>query len=287
MDSNVHLEFPRVAIVGVGLIGGAIGKALLSRKKTESVIGIGRNEQRLQRALDLNAVTEFTTDFDAGVVEADVVVVCTPVNRIAEFSVRAAKITKPTALITDAGSTKSEIVAAVHNQIGDSPNKFIGSHPMAGGEKTGVDNSDPDLFVDQNVIITPDARSDSQLTKKCELFWQTMGANTKIMSPDLHDQTVAEISHVPHVMASILAASTDSAAVEFASSGWRDTTRVASGDVEMWRHILDQNRIHILKSLDNLRRQFDAFHQALESQDDETIVQILQQGKQKRDVVAG
>lgn len=286
MNSDLQFEFPRVAIVGVGLIGGAIGKALLARSKAEEIIGIGRNETRLERAVELKAITEFTTDLDAGVAQADVIVVCTPVNRIAEFSLQAAKSSKSTALITDAGSTKSKIVGAIEGQLGNLKNKFIGSHPMAGGEKTGVEHSDADLFVEQNVIITPTSLSDSELTKKCELFWQSMGARTTMMDPEVHDQAVAEISHVPHTVASILAASTDSSALPFASSGWRDTTRVAAGDIEMWRHILDQNRIHILKSLDNFRRQFDAFHQALDQQDDEAIVQLLQQGKQKRDVVA-
>lgn len=273
------------AIVGVGLIGGSVGRALIERKIASRVVGIGRNLERLQQAQASNSITDCSTELEHAVGQADVVVICTPVERIVDFAVKAIRHCSADTLITDAGSTKRTIVEAVHIEVPQARN-FVGSHPMAGSEKGGEPNADSKLFVNRPAIVTPSDFADSNFVVQCEAFWKSIGANAFTMEAAKHDQVVSSISHLPHVLASILAANTPESMLPFASTGWLDTTRVASGDVELWRQILSQNHDLVLESLDDFAGRVASFRDALKQNDFEHISKVLQEGKQRRDVMA-
>ena len=277
--------YDQVAIIGVGLIGGSIGLGLLNRIMAKSVVGIGRNAERLQRAVDIGAISRFTTDVSEGVADADVVVVCTPVGSIVDFVVAAAQAAPADVLITDGGSTKRQIVQEVQQRLGEK-NVFVGSHPMAGSEQTGAEFADADLYVDRDVILTPTAETKHDLVDRCQEFWATLMAEVHIMSPDEHDSVVASISHSPHVMAALLSAATPENHLPFASTGWNDTTRVAAGNVEMWQQIIQQNKASLQTSLARLQGLLERFSKALDTDDVATIRRLLEEGKSKRDAVA-
>jgi prephenate dehydrogenase len=272
-----------VAILGVGLIGGSIGLALRRRGLARRVVGVGRRESSLAKALQRGAVTEATTDLARGVAEAELVVVCTPICNIVEYVRAAAEHAPPGVIVTDAGSTKGEIVAA----LDDLPRgaAFVGSHPMAGSEKTGPEFAEEDLFQDRVTIVTPTPNTPPHAVQAVEEFWQALGSRTVRMSPDEHDAAVAAISHVPHLAASALAAATPEEWVSLAAGGWSDTTRVAAGDVELWRQILTVNRSHVLRSLSEFETTLAAFRAALARGDDAELVRLLEQGKRRRDAV--
>ena len=279
--------FPTLSIVGVGLIGGSLGLAVRKHKVAHRVIGVGRNRHSLQHALDLGCVDEFTTDLYHGVRESDLVVVCTPVESIASFIQQAALNARPKTLITDAGSTKAEIVKEVEADLRKhkSSVEFVGSHPMAGSEKNGVEHSRADLFEGHAVIITPTAKTSDDAVERVHDFWRALGANVFKMSPAEHDRAVATISHVPHVVAAALASAAPEECLPLAGRGWLDTTRIAAGDPELWRQILAQNRGHVLKGLAQFEKVLAAIRAALENEDDARLVKLLQAGKNLRDAM--
>ncbi len=278
-------QWDSVAIIGVGLIGASIGLALKKRGLAQRIIGIGRNAPRLQEACDQGAVTDFFTDMDRGVADAQLIVVCTPVGHIASHVRQAAAASAPTALLTDAGSTKSQIcreLAATPELVA----RFVGSHPMAGSEKSGARHGRADLFVDRVTVVTPSQDSSPDLASQIEDFWRSLGSRVLRMTPDAHDAAVAAVSHAPHVIASVLAAATPDEHLALAGSGWGDTTRVAAGDAELWRQIVLQNRQPILRTLDEFTAMLAQFRAALDAEDGQQIAHLLELGKRRRDAFA-
>lgn len=285
MPNDTQFLFNRVAVIGVGLIGGSIGKGLLRRNIARNVIGIGRNAERLQKAIEFGAITETSTDIAAGVCRADVIVVCTPVNSITEFVTVANESSPDDSLITDAGSTKHQIIREVNERLGND-HCFVGSHPLAGGEKTGAEFAEESLFDNRDVILTPVETTRPSALNRCETFWKSLGAQVKSMSPQEHDAVVSSISHLPHVIAALLSSTTPVDHIPFASTGWNDTTRVAAGDVEMWNQIIQQNKTQLRSSLSKFETLLEQFNNALDNNDFATICRLLEQGKNKRDAVA-
>ena len=276
-----------IAIVGVGLIGGSIGLAARERKLARSIVGIGRRLEPLQTALARGAITHATTDLARGVSDARLVVVCTPVATIVPTIRTALECVPPGALVTDAGSTKASIVAACEEaaRATGSRGRFVGSHPMAGSHKTGVDASTADLFVDRKVIVTPTDRTPLDATTEVKQFWQSLGAQLVELTPDAHDEAVAAISHLPHLVAATLAGSTPRELVPLAAGGWRDSTRIAGGDPELWRQILTDNRGHVLRALDRLMTHLSEIKRSLADGDDASLLRHLEAGKGIRDAL--
>lgn len=273
-----------VAIIGVGLIGGSIGLALRRRKLARNVIGIGRRESSLSIARDRGAVTSATTVLNQGVADAELVVVATPVDQIVDHVRQAAAHCRPGALITDVGSTKTSIVEMLDGEL-ERDVEFVGSHPLAGGEKAGPDFSRDDLFDGCVVIVTPTERTPPSAVERTVGFWTSLGASVCQMSPSAHDGAVAATSHLPHIVASTLAAATPQECLALVASGWRDTTRVAAGSPRLWEQILRQNRPRVLQSLDEFAKVLDSFRDALQRDDAERIAKILETGKRNRDAV--
>lgn len=273
-----------VAIVGVGLIGGSIGLALRERKLARQVVGIGRNADSLARAEKLGCITRSTTDLAAGVADADVVIVCTPVTQIAAQVREIAKAAPDGALITDAGSTKGAIVKAVGNKLPRGV-RYVGSHPLAGSEKSGAEFATPDLFEGRVVVVTPRPATAKSDLEDTAMFWQSLGATVLVMSPAEHDKALATTSHVPHMVAAALAQMTPAELLPLTAGGWRDTTRIAAGDSGLWTEILLENRDSVLRSLGKFEKTLAAFRTALENRQAARVTKLLSEAKQHRDAL--
>jgi prephenate dehydrogenase len=273
-----------VAIFGVGLIGGSIGLALRQRSLCPSVVGIGRDMRRLEAALERGAITRATTDVGQAVGDADVVVVCTPVRRVANHVLLVAAASRPDTLITDVGSTKLRIVAEIESCL-PADRLFVGSHPLAGSDKSGVEFASSRLFQDRTVVITPTDRSGPEAVRRITEFWSALDAVPVTMPPESHDRALAQTSHLPHIVAAALAAGTPPEFLHLVASGWLDTTRVAAADGDLWTQILLENRENMLAAIRGYEGQLTGFARALESGDAEALQQLLNAGKQRRDAV--
>jgi prephenate dehydrogenase len=276
-----------VAIIGVGLIGGSIGLALRKRKLAKQVIGIGRRKSSLANALSLGCVTRVTTSIARGAGEADVIVVCTPVEVIAKHVAEAASHCPEGAILTDAGSVKAEIVREANTALARIRRdvSFVGSHPIAGGERTGCQAARADLFQDRVAVVTPLPKTSPDAVARVGALWTALGARVTHMPPDDHDAALALTSHLPHLLASALSAATPARLLNLAGSGWQDTTRIAAGDPELWRQIFLANAAHTLSALDNFERVLAWFRSALQSGDGPGLIKLLAEGKSRRDTV--
>ena len=281
-------HFSTVAIIGVGLIGGSIGLALRRRKRALNVVGIGRRKGSLAAAQKMGCISTSTTSVARGVRQANLVVVCTPVELVPEFVAEAARHAPPGALLTDVGSTKAELVARTEKLLSQQvagPLPFVGSHPIAGSEKTGADAARANLFVKRTVVVTPTASTDNEAVQRIEGFWRALGAKAVRMSPAAHDAALALTSHLPHLVASALAAATPADLLPLTATGWGDTTRIAAGDVELWRQILLANRGPTLKALADFETVIGRLQRALETSDGRLLAEILAEGKCRRDAL--
>jgi prephenate dehydrogenase len=274
-----------VAIVGVGLIGGSIGLALRERRLAERVVGIGWRKTSLRRAKEVGAVTNYTLSIQQGVAEADVIVVATPLAQIVDEVSRVATHCPPAALITDAGSTKAEIVRQLSSSLPRDA-RFVGSHPLAGSEKSGVRAASPKLFEGRVVVVTPTGASPDGAAAEIGDFWSSLGATVFVMSPEKHDEIVAATSHLPHLLASLIAHSTPQPALPLTATGWQDTTRIAAGDPELWTQILLDNRENVLKSLARFEKTMKRAHAALTKSDAKSLRRLLTEAKVIRDGAA-
>ena len=274
--------FDNVAVVGVGLIGGSIGMALLERGVSKRVIGIGRRQGPLRTARRVGAVTNTTVDLTKGVVDADFIVVCTPVGLIADHVQTAARHAPHGTLITDTGSTKQSIIKAVPDEL-PRGSRFLGSHPLAGAEKSGPANASADLFEGKIAIVTPDTVTRAEDYDRVAEFWQSLGAVVVRMSAAEHDRVIALSSHLPHVVAVALAATLPEEGFRMAGGGFLDTTRVASSGTNIWMHIFRENRECILAALDRFDENLAELRGAIERGDEREVEHILTVAKTTRD----
>ncbi|HZZ28722.1 MAG TPA: prephenate dehydrogenase/arogenate dehydrogenase family protein, partial [Pirellulales bacterium] len=210
--------------------------------------------------------------------------VCTPVGEIAGHILQAAAAAPDRALLTDAGSTKAAIVSKIEAAL-PAGKHFVGSHPLAGSEKKGVQFAQADLFENRVVVITPTTRTSPADLQAVTDLWSSLGANLLTMSPEVHDQILAGTSHVPHVIASALAGTTPQADLPLTAGGWRDVTRIAAGDPALWAQILLENRVNVLKSLAGFETKVAAFRSAIERGDTASLRALLTEGKQVRDAL--
>lgn len=263
-------HFGTVAVVGVGLIGGSVGLALRARSLAGRVVGIGRNESSLAEAVRLGALDDATTDLEGGVGGADVVVVCTPVTEVAGTVVRAAAAGPEGVLVTDAGSTKGTIVAAVEGDPG-ARRVFVAAHPIAGSEKRGPAAASADLFERRVCVLTPTGRTPPDRLARARNFWGAIGCRVVDLDPAEHDAVLALTSHLPHAVAAALAATVPADALGLAAGAYRDGTRVAGADGALWAGIFRENRGPLLGALDRFQVQLDSLRRALENGDDAAV----------------
>lgn len=270
-----------VAIAGVGLIGGSIAAALRRRRGNSiSIIGLGRNAARLEQARDAGLIDEAATRPDAAR-DAELVVVCTPVDRIVEDVRSIAEHLRRGAIITDAGSVKGQICSSLLTGLPPGV-AFVGSHPLAGSEKNGWEHSDPELFEGRVCVVTPDESPRPDAQQRIEEFWRSMGMRIVRMSPEEHDQALATTSHVPHVVAAALASQLTDDIRNLAATGFRDTTRIAAGDPELWTAILLANADSLAGGIDRIIEQLGAFREAVRSGDAARLRQLLKAAQDRR-----
>lgn len=273
-----------IAIIGVGLIGGSIGAAVKRRGVARTVIGVGRNEARLQGARDAGLIDVASTSLHA-VRDAGLVIVCTPVDRIAADVLAAADHLHAGSVITDAGSVKAAIYRDVEAAGLPEGVRFVGSHPLAGSEKAGWEHADADLFEDRVCVVTPEREiEDCSCVRH---FWESLGMRTVVMSAEEHDRAVATTSHLPHVAAAGLASLLQEELVPLAATGFRDTTRIAAGDPDLWTAILMSNAGPVQDGLSRLIEQFEQVREALAAGDAAAIRRFLASAKANRDVLEG
>lgn len=273
-----------VAIVGVGLLGGSIGLGLRQRGLAKQVVGIGRRRATLDSARRLGAITASTTLLDRGVHDADVVVVCTPVEQVAAHVRAAADCCPRGCLLTDVGSTKGRIVSQLDGGL-PAGTCFIGSHPLAGSEKRGVAAANGDLLVGRVVVLTPIRGTEPKARRAATTFWQSLGARVVEMTPAEHDAALAFTSHLPHAVAVALALAVPAADLALAAGGLRDTTRIAAGDAEIWTQILLDNRDNVAAALERFDASLADLREALTTADRRQLKRILTQAKRKRDAL--
>ncbi len=279
----MHVE--TLTIVGVGLIGGSVGLAAKARGVARRVIGVGRDERTLARAASAGAIDSFTKNLADGASAADLVVVCTPVDRVAADVLTAAAAAPPRSVVTDAGSTKGNIVRALNGKMPAKAAPFVGSHPLAGSEKKGAAHARADLFADRLVVVTPTAETDLEAAAVVDLFWQSLGARVVRMDPFEHDEAVAVTSHLPHAAASGLAAITPVGWLALTAGGFRDATRIAAADPELWAAIFEANREAVLAAADRFAGRMAEFRRALEAGDRAGLIRWLADGKKVRDAL--
>jgi prephenate dehydrogenase len=276
--------WPTVAIVGVGMIGGSIAAALRSRRLAGRVIGVGRSAASLSVAKRQGLVDEVATDV-AAVAEADLVVVATGVGSIPGVLEQVDATVRPGTLLTDAGSTKKSIVAAWERRRRSRRGRFVGGHPIAGSHRRGAEAADAKLFEGRVTVVTPVAATPAADTEAVAGFWSAIGSTVFMMPPREHDRLLAITSHAPHVVAAAVAAATPAEARRLTAGGWRDTTRIAAGDPDLWADILLDNAGDVAKALSRIAAMTEKILAALESGDRRRLVSLLKRAKEDRDAV--
>ncbi|MCI0547199.1 MAG: prephenate dehydrogenase/arogenate dehydrogenase family protein [Candidatus Rokubacteria bacterium] len=250
----------RLAIVGLGLLGGSVAKAVRAEGLAREIVAVGRSREGLDLALTEGAVDRVTTDLADGLRGADLCLLATPVTTLVELLPAVWHRAAPDAVITDVGSTKAALAAAAEGLHAARPLAFVGSHPMAGSEQSGYRASRPDLFRGALVIITPTGATPPDAQKRVTGLWESLGARVTAMDPETHDRAAAAISHLPHLVADALVDAVlrmDPAFLALAARGFRDTTRIAAANPEVWREIFAENRVALGEALGAFRGALD------------------------------
>ncbi len=274
-----------VTIIGTGLIGGSIGLGLKQRGLAKLVIGVGRRKLSLEKALEIEAIDEGTCDIETAVKRADIVVLATSVGLIPDLAREIVFLMKRGAILTDVGSTKEHIVAEVNQVVKEKGATcfFVGAHPLAGSEKRGVEFALPDLFEGSICVLTPTNVLPKWCIQKIADMWDALGAKVKTLEPRAHDKIVAYISHLPHFVASGLTNVIEEEYWGYGANGLKDTTRVASGDPELWASICKQNRFALADALRLFSDEIKAMLRDIEEENDNKVLERLQRAKSLRD----
>jgi prephenate dehydrogenase/3-phosphoshikimate 1-carboxyvinyltransferase len=272
--------FNRVAIIGLGLIGGSLAAALRERGLAATVVAGSRSARTLERGLALGLIDEGSQDLALAVRGAELVFVATPVSSMAAVLAALKPGLAARAIITDGGSVKRTVIDAARAALGEHFARFVPGHPIAGKEKSGVAAADASLYQNHRVILTPVEDTDANAVEKVAAVWRAVGAEVLKMAPDHHDQVLAQTSHLPHLLAfslvDTLARQGDSDEIfRYAAGGFRDFTRIASSDPVMWHDIFRENRDAVLESLALFRAGMDRFQQAVRSDDSEALMGIM------------
>jgi len=282
------VQFQKITIVGVGLLGGSIGLAARERRLAGEVAGYVRREANLKDCEKAGAVDYATTDLLAAVSRADLVILCTPLARMRSLAQQFLPALKRGAIVTDVGSVKADVVRELESLVKKNGAHFIGSHPMAGGEKMGVLAARADLFECAINIVTPTKKSSAGAVRKLERFWKSLGARTLRLDAAQHDLLVSRSSHLPHLVAATLAnlvlhPAQPKAQAALCATGFRDTTRIASGSPEMWRDIALANRKNLARSVDAFVAELKKFQSTLKSGDGQAVENFFTTAKLRRD----
>lgn len=282
-------RIPQIAIVGVGLLGGSIGLALKKAGYRGRRVGIGRRQESLDKALAANCIdlASLASDEAWAFDRQTLVILATPIGTFKDHLASISQHSPADTLITDAGSTK-EIVCDWAKQSLKLPGLFVGSHPMAGSEKQGPEHASAQLLTGRPCLLTPDGDTDANALEVVKALWQSVGMRLVYMTAAQHDLAVAAISHLPHALAVllVLGAENQTGALDIAAGGFRDTTRIASGDVSVWKDIFTTNRRAVIEMIDRFTHELTDLRQRLKAGDDHYLIDHLSKAKTIRDAWA-
>ncbi|MBT0653664.1 prephenate dehydrogenase [Geomobilimonas luticola] len=280
----------RLCIIGVGLIGGSLARILREKGEVGEIVGIGRGEANLRRAVELGVINRYETDPVGGVAGADLVFLATPVCSIASVLARIAPHLAPGCIVTDGGSVKGEIVATCEALM-PAGTFFVGGHPIAGTEHSGVEASFASLYQGRRCIVTPTAATDPLALHKVVRMWELAGSEVVLMDVEKHDRVLAAISHLPHMVAYALVNAVggydrfEEGILPYSAGGFRDFTRIASSDPAMWRDIALMNRESILEMMDFFSRYFAELRSLVDGEDGAGLEDFFARSKEQRDAI--
>jgi prephenate dehydrogenase len=280
-------ELRKVLVFGVGLIGGSFAAALKAAGCPAEIVGFGRSIGSLQRARELGLIDTIGVSLGAEIAAADLILLAMPVGQMAEAMCRIAPYLRPHCVVTDAGSTKRDVVAAARQAFGDRVGQFVPAHPIAGAENSGPAAARADLFRGRKVVVTPLAENGPEAVEQVRHAWRRCGANLYKLTPEEHDRVFAAVSHLPHLLSFALVndlANRDDREVyfEFAASGFRDFTRIAASEPEMWRDVFFANRSALLDEIDRYAAQLAEFRRVLSTGDAAALESMLEVARSAR-----
>jgi prephenate dehydrogenase len=274
----------RLAVIGVGLIGGSFALALKQAGKVTQVVGVGRNRANLELARERRIIDAIAPDAAAAARDADLVLVAAPV---AQFPAIFSQLKDCTALITDAGSTKRDVVAAARAALGARIAQFVPGHPVAGGEQSGAGAALASLFLDRRVVLTPLPENPPESVQRVEDAWKACGARITRLGPEEHDAVLAAVSHLPHLLAyglvhDVAQRGNAEQLFAYAAGGFRDFTRIASSHPEMWRDICIANRDRLLGELSRYEKKLAELRRLLEEEDGPALERLFAEAREAR-----
>ena len=276
----------KITIIGVGLIGGSLARALKERNLAKVVFGYGRDQSRLEEAQKSNIIDASSTNIKEAIDDANIVVIATPVGTFKDILGQIEPLISSNFIITDVGSTKSDIVDIVNDVLKDNSSCFIPAHPIAGKERSGFEVSDSKLFDGKKVIITPQETNSPVSIDVIDQMWKNVGADVDFMSAESHDNLLGMTSHLPHMLAfslvNYLVDQNPNASI-YAGGGFKDFSRIASGDAIMWRDICLQNKNQIMSHLKGYQSTLDDLLEAINDEDSEKLGQLFTTAKKTRD----
>ena len=286
MEDIIH--FKKISIFGVGLIGGAIGLAVRRLGIADCVTGIGRSRERLETARDMGALDDYTTDIAAGASDCDLFIFCLPVQKIIEHLPLVARAVKPGCIVTDVGSTKKTIIDAAASLFGRDKS-FVGAHPMTGSDKSGCANAPQVVFNGVTCFVTVTHDTNYEAVAKVTLFWKALGMIPVLIDPLRHDEYTALVSHLPHITAVALVNTVASCPEDLnfirqiSGRGFKDTTRIAMGDIMMWLDICQENGDNIIRYIDQLIGEMEKLKTSLQSKNLAAVQTFLERAKAFRE----
>lgn len=288
---NPPVEFRKVTIAGVGLLGGSLGLALKQRGLARHICGYVRRERAIDECIAAGAVDTATCDLQEAVTGADLVVLCTPVGQMPGLFKAMRNWLRHGCLLTDVGSVKRDVVTPIERLATRSGVEFVGSHPMTGSEKTGVGAARADLFVGALCVVTSTRKTNAASFKRIEALWHAVGSQVLRMSPREHDQLVSRSSHLPYLLAAQLAnnvlnPSLPALQSRLCAGAFRDMTRIAAGSPEMWRDICLANGDFLCDAVDDFINGLEAVRQAIRNGKGESVVSAFEQARSRREAWA-
>jgi len=280
--------FERIAVIGVGLIGGSFSLALKEKKLCRHVVGAGRSAANLKVALERGVIDSVESDIAAAARSADLILIATPVAQFEKIFLSIVQDLKPSAIVTDAGSTKRDVVAAAREALGAKIAQFVPAHPIAGAEHSGAAAAKADLFRGRRVVVAPLAENSERDIEAVSALWAAAGARVSRMTPQEHDEVFAAVSHLPHLLAYALvddfSKRPNSAQLfGYAAGGFRDFTRIASSHPEMWRDICMANRDQLLRELRLYEEKLQAMGRMLEAGDAAALEKLFSEARAARE----
>jgi prephenate dehydrogenase len=280
----------KITIIGVGLIGGSLAKAIKNNNLAEVVFGFGRNLSRLELAQKSNIIDQYSIDISEALDGASIVVIATPVGTFESILRELKPYITEGMIITDVGSTKTGIARAAREILVEMASCFVPAHPIAGKEKSGFESSDAELFLNKKVIITPLEINTDKTINSLKKMWKDVGADVDFMTAESHDELLGMTSHLPHMLAfslvNYLITQNPSASI-YAAGGFKDFSRIASGDAVMWRDICLNNRDQIIAHIKSYQETLSALVDAIDNQDKDKLESFFRDAKATRDSWVG